>query len=40
MFETIARLYGKTQNSAVVSAAQAKGWITAEQAAEILGEMT
>lgn len=36
MFETIKRLYGKTGNSAVVERAVEKGWITQEQAEEIL----
>ncbi len=36
MFETIKRLYGKTGSAAVVDRAVKKGWITKEQAAEIL----
>lgn len=36
MFETIKRLYGKTGNAAVVERAAKKGWITEEQAEEIL----
>lgn len=37
MFETIKRLYAKTQNIAVVQNALAKGWITAEQYKTITG---
>ncbi len=37
MFETIKRLYIKTGNPEVVSAAVVKGWITQEQADNILG---
>jgi len=36
MFETIKRLYEKTSNSAVVTNALAKGWITQEEADSIL----
>ena len=36
MFETIKRLYGKTGSAAVVERAVKKGWITEEQAEEIL----
>lgn len=36
MFETIKRLYGKTGKESVVNNAVKKGWITSEQAAEIL----
>lgn len=36
MFETIKRLYAKTENKMVVSAAVAKNWITADQAKLIL----
>ena len=36
MFETIKRLYAKTGNTAIVDKAVKKGWITAEQAGEIL----
>lgn len=36
MFETIERLYRKTGNAAVVTAAFARGWITQAQAEEIL----
>ena len=38
MFETIKRLYAKTGNKAVVENAVKKGWITAEQYEEIVGE--
>lgn len=38
MFETIKRLYGKTQNVALVKSAVVKGWITKEQYTEITGE--
>ena len=37
MFETIKRLYAKTGNSAVVTAAVEKGWITQAEADLILG---
>ena len=37
MFETIKRLYAKTGNSAVVTGAVTKGWITQEEANSILG---
>lgn len=36
MFETIKRLYAKTGKESVVSNAVKKGWITQEQAEEIL----
>lgn len=38
MFETIKRLYAKTQNEALVANAVKKDWITAEQYKEIVGE--
>ncbi len=38
MFKTIERLYGKTRNKTVVANAVAKGWITAEDYAAIVGE--
>ena len=36
MFETIKRLYRKTGSTDVVTKALKRGWITAEQAGEIL----
>ena len=38
MFETIKRLYAKTGNKTIVANAVEKGWITAEQYEEIIGE--
>lgn len=38
MFKTIERLYRKTRNKTVVANAVAKGWITAEDYAVIVGE--
>ena len=40
MFETIKRIFSNTGNGEAVTRAQAKGWITAEEAAEILGTTT
>lgn len=40
MFETIKRIYANTGNSEAVTRAQAKGWITAEEAEAILGTTT
>lgn len=37
MYETIKRLYSKTCNEEVVTRAKEKGWITSEEADEILG---
>lgn len=36
MFETIKRLYAKTGNKTLVENAVKKGWITQDEAAEIL----
>lgn len=36
MFETIKRIYKNTGNADAVMRAQVKGWITAEEAAQIL----
>ena len=36
MFETIKRLYAKTENADVVARAVKKGWITQEQGEEII----
>lgn len=38
MFETIKRLYAKTNNDSLVRNAVKKGWITAEQYKEITGK--
>lgn len=38
MFETIKRLYGKTNSKTVVRAAVGKGWITSDQYKAITGE--
>lgn len=38
MFETIKRLYEKTNDKTVVASAVKKGWITKEQYKEITGE--
>lgn len=38
MFETIKRLYKKTNDKSVVANAVKKGWITAEQYKEITGD--
>ena len=38
MFNTIKRLYTKTQDKTLVENAVKKGWITAEQYEEIIGE--
>lgn len=40
MFETINRIFSNTGNREAVTRAQAKGWITAEEAAEILSTAT
>lgn len=37
MYESILRLYKKTGNKDVVTKAVAKGWITEDEANEILG---
>lgn len=37
MFETIKRLYAKTENKVLVGNAVKKGWITPEQYKEITG---
>lgn len=37
MYETIKRLYAKTGNTELVANAVKKGWISAEQYAEITG---
>lgn len=37
MFETIKRLYARTNNETLVSNAVKKGWITEEQYKEITG---
>ena len=37
MFETIKRIYNNTGNADAVTKAQARGWITPEEAAQILG---
>ncbi len=37
MFETIKRIYKNTGNADTVKRAQAKGWITEEEAAQIMG---
>lgn len=39
MFETIKRLYFKTQNNELVSKAVSRGWITAEEYQAITGEV-
>lgn len=39
MFATIKRLYAKTGDKTVVAAAVEKGWITAAQYEEIVGEV-
>lgn len=36
MLETIKRIYKNTRNADAVTRAQAKGWITTEEAAQIL----
>lgn len=36
MYETIKRIYNNTGNADAVKRAQAKGWITPEEAAQIL----
>lgn len=38
MYNTIKRIYEKNGDAEVVNKAFSKGWITAEQKAEILGE--
>ena len=40
MFETIKRIYKNTGNSDAVTRAKEKGWITPDEAAEILGTTT
>lgn len=40
MYETILRIYGNTKDKEVVTRAQAKGWITPEEASQILGTAT
>lgn len=40
MFETIKRIYGNTGNKEAVTRAQSKGWITPEEANQILGTTT
>lgn len=40
MFETIKRIYNNTGNPDAVTRAQEKGWITPDEAAEILGTTT
>lgn len=37
MFETIKRIYTNTGNADVVTQAQTRGWITQEEAEQILG---
>lgn len=37
MYETILRLYKKTENADVVTKAREKGWITEEEEKTILG---
>lgn len=37
MFETIKRIYRNTGNTDAVTRAQEKGWITPEEAEQILG---
>ncbi len=37
MFETIKRIYKNTGNEEAVTRAVSKGWITSEEAQEILG---
>lgn len=38
MFETIKRIYKKTENASAVEKALQKGWITEEEKTEILAE--
>lgn len=38
MFDTIKRLYGRTKNTAMLTAAVAKGWIKQAEADEITAE--
>ena len=40
MYETIKRIYGNTGNKEAVTRAQSKGWITQEEANQILGATT
>ena len=40
MYNTIKRIYGNTKDTEVVTRAQAKGWITPEEANQILGTAT
>lgn len=39
MFETIKRIYAKTENKSLVANAVKKGWITEEQYTEITGDV-
>lgn len=40
MFETIMRIYNNTGNAEAVMKAKTKGWITEEEAEQILGATT
>lgn len=40
MYETILRIYGNTKDKEVVTRAQGKGWISPEEAEQILGITT
>ena len=39
MFQTVKRLYAKTNDKLIVKNAVLKGWLTMEQYTEITGEM-